>query len=136
MRDFVQRRHWPAPHITRVVLTCLAALWLAGCAHYPEPPAGTGAGLTDRWETPNAAREITLKAEGRWVELAFRADDDGGEARLNRQIIRIERAHVVWNGRTVAAISPLSRDFKVTLTGGTLEVLADGASVFRRDGVN
>lgn len=117
------------------VLTWLVTLWLAGCTHHPEPRPGTGVGLTSAWETPDSVRTITLKAEGRRVDLGFHADADGGEARINRHVIRIESAYVVWNGRTVAAISPLARNFKVTLTGGVLEVLADGAGVLRRDGV-
>lgn len=116
-------------------LGILGVLWLAGCAHETGSYPGTGAGLTSAWETPEGPREIQVKAGGRWVDLGFRADEDGGEARLNRHVIRIERAHIVWNGRTVAAISPLSRNFKVTLTNGVLEVVADGASVFWRDGV-
>ncbi|MBK9137840.1 MAG: hypothetical protein IPM17_03610 [Verrucomicrobia bacterium] len=91
-------------------------------------------GLEGAWGTADGRRTVSVRATGRWVELGFRGDDREGELRINQHVIRIERAHLVVNGRTMAAVPAAAQNFTVTLVGDTLEVRADGAPVFQRSG--
>jgi hypothetical protein len=106
-------------------------LWLAGCAHEASERPGLAAGLHGAWETPAGSRQVEVKADGRWVELGFRADGDDGEVRINQHVIRIERAHLILNGQTVAAISPDAQELEVALVGGVLTVSADGLAIYQ-----
>jgi hypothetical protein len=125
-------RVWLARGCFVALLT--GATLIGGCAHREPPPARVDSALQGAWETASGQRTVSVQANGRRVELGFTAEKGNGEVRINQHVIRIERAHLVINGRTSAAVPVAAQQFTVTLLDETLEVRADGLTLYQRAG--